>query len=203
MAGYGYKTSIRTTDDYDNEGSMLERAPNTLYKRQFQTTRYSTGAKYAADSTPTTTVYKNGTDDTSTWTDLTMNTVGGKTGLYEINATVPATYVDGDEVHVYIEATVDSVTQAMLVDRFRVVYRAYVAGTVNDGAPTANSFTTDITGKGDDFYNDTRMYFVTGSLQGISRKVSDYTNAGVITVYPALPTAPADDDAFILVGFAP
>lgn len=70
---------------------------------------------------------------------------------------------------------------------------------VSDASPAVNSFDTDLSESTDDFYEDSRIIFVSGDLAGQSRIVDSYTGAnGTIRVTPALTSAPADGDVFIL-----
>jgi hypothetical protein len=53
----------------------------------------------------------------------------------------------------------------------------------------------------DDFYNGSVLYFTSGTLKGVGRKISDYTGATrLITLSPALPTAPTATDTFRILG---
>jgi hypothetical protein len=76
-----------------------------------------------------------------------------------------------------------------------------VTGTVNaDGSETATAFKTDLT-QANDFFNNSFLLFTSGSLDGQSRKISDFANTdGVVTLATALTSAPADGSGFIIVG---
>lgn len=71
---------------------------------------------------------------------------------------------------------------------------------VNDVAGTATAFVTDLTNPADDFYNNAVLTFTTGALNGQVRRIADYNGTTkLITVDPALASAPADNDEFTIV----
>lgn len=86
------------------------------YYGEFVTSRFDTGAATDADSTPTATATKNGTDDAGF--SLTVTKID--TGRYKITGTVPA-YSAGDNVQISVAATVNSVAGKGVVDEFVVV----------------------------------------------------------------------------------
>ncbi len=86
------------------------------YYGEFITSRADTGAATDADSTPTATATKNGTDDGTF--SLTVTKID--TGRYKITGTVPA-YTAGDIVQISAAATVNSVAGKGIVDEFVVV----------------------------------------------------------------------------------
>lgn len=90
--------------------------PSGSYYGEFITSRADTGAATDADSTPTATATRNGTDDGTF--SLTVTKID--TGRYKIAGTVPA-YTAGDIVHVSVAATVNSVAGKGVVDEFVVV----------------------------------------------------------------------------------
>lgn len=77
-----------------------------------------------------------------------------------------------------------------------------IFGVVDDGSPTSSGFAGDSSlSSSDDFYNGCALVFRSGTLNGITRKVSDYTgltNTFAFTI--AFPTAPADTDKFEILG---
>lgn len=76
-----------------------------------------------------------------------------------------------------------------------------VPGAVNDGSATTTSFVSTLTGYGDDFFNGAFLLFTDGTLQGQSRKVSDYVSAtGTFTLASATTSAPANSTPFIVLG---
>jgi hypothetical protein len=85
---------------------------------QFSITDAS-GALANADSTPTMTIYRNGTSDGANWS------LGGvtnpATGIYRNTGTVYASASAGDLIEVFIAATVGGVATGGFVERFRLV----------------------------------------------------------------------------------
>lgn len=79
-----------------------------------------------------------------------------------------------------------------------------VNGTVNDAAATTLDFDGDSSlSSTNDFYLDCFILFVTGTLAGISRQISNYVGATRnITVATALPSAPANGVEFVIIGNA-
>lgn len=80
---------------------------------------------------------------------------------------------------------------------------------VNDASPAAGSFKGDINlSSSDDFYNNCTLVPLTGVLKGIPRRISDYTGSsrtftfsgGAGTADAPFPTAPANGDAFEIIG---
>ncbi len=78
--------------------------PGDVFAFQF-TTQDATGEATNADSTPTGTVVKNGTDDATP----TVTVTNPSTGVYKASVTVPVGYAAGDVFQVRIAATVDIV----------------------------------------------------------------------------------------------
>lgn len=67
--------------------------------------------------------------------------------------------------------------------------------------PTTTVFRTSLTEATDDHFNDMFAHFISGNLQGQSRKISDYDGTNKeITLATALTEAPADGDKAIIVG---
>lgn len=81
---------------------------------------------------------------------------------------------------------------------------------VSDLSPSTTDFdgnSSDLSST-DDFYNGAVLTFLSGSLQGVSRKISDYTgssrnlqfNGSTNQPDAAWPTAPSDGDKFMILG---
>lgn len=87
--------------------------PSDAVTVQFCTQRFDTGAATNADSLPTGTVTKNGTDDGT----VTVTVTNLATGRYKAAFTVPSGYAAGDVVELTIAATVNSVAGKGLVWR--------------------------------------------------------------------------------------
>jgi hypothetical protein len=76
-----------------------------------------------------------------------------------------------------------------------------IAGTVNDGAPSASMFTGDSgLSAVDNIYLKSDVCFLTGALSGLKRPVAGYTGSGrKFRVFPPFPFAPANGDTFRLI----
>jgi len=73
-------------------------------------------------------------------------------------------------------------------------------GTVVDAAASASSFITSLTNATNNFYNNAVLTFTSGTLDGQTRRISDYDGSTkTITLSPALTSAPADSDGFTIV----
>ena len=76
-----------------------------------------------------------------------------------------------------------------------------LALTVNDGAPNAADFITSSAVAIDDWYNQNMLLFTSGALAGLARFIDDYDGATKrIYLTDAFPQAPANTDAFVIVG---
>lgn len=76
---------------------------------------------------------------------------------------------------------------------------AFIAGAINDAAPTTTSFTgSSGFSTTADFYNDMFLVFTSGTLKGIPRQITDYSATRVFTT-DAFPVAPANNDTFIVI----
>ena len=76
-----------------------------------------------------------------------------------------------------------------------------LALTVNDGTPNAADFITSSAIAIDDWYNQNMLLFTSGALAGLARFIDDYDGATKrIYLTDAFPQAPANTDAFVIVG---
>ena len=84
---------------------------------------------------------------------------------------------------------------------FRDMYQDVLTrGTVDDLSPTAGGFDTDLT-EADDFFNDASITFIEGTLSGQTKRIATYLNAsGAITLAAAFTGAPANGNAFFIIG---
>jgi hypothetical protein len=89
--------------------------PNTAYYGILTITD-ATGAAVNADSLPTATANKNGTDDGA----FTLTCANLDTGRYKITGTVPSGYVAGDRVNITASAVISSISTKKPVDQFVV-----------------------------------------------------------------------------------
>lgn len=86
------------------------------YVGEFCTQAFATGIATNADSLPTATANKNGTDDAA----FVLTCANIDTGRYKITGTVPVGYVAGDVVNISVAATVLTVGGKGVVDSFVV-----------------------------------------------------------------------------------
>lgn len=77
-----------------------------------------------------------------------------------------------------------------------------ISGSVNDASPNDTGFDGDSgLSSTDDFYNDSFLLFVSGSLLGLAREISDYDGGDrTFTFATAFPAAPANSDEFVIIG---
>lgn len=92
------------------------RKPGERYYGQFITSNFSTGAAQSADSLPTATASRNGTDDGA----FALTVTGGTNGVYSIAGTVPAGYSAGDTVDIRVSATVGGISATAVIDSFTI-----------------------------------------------------------------------------------
>ncbi len=88
--------------------------PLDAYTAQFTTQRVDTGNATNADSLPTATATKNGTDDAG----FSLTVTNMTTGRYKITGTVPSSYVAGDRVQIIASATVNAIAGTAVVEMF-------------------------------------------------------------------------------------
>ena len=104
--------------------------PNTAFYGLFCITD-ATGAAANADSLPTATATKNGSDDGA----FALTVANMATGRYKITGTVPSGYVSGDRVQISVAATVGGIASIAVVASFGVDTK-YI-GSLNDVAAGA------------------------------------------------------------------
>ena len=92
-------------------------------------------------------------------------------------------------------------------DNLEVAYEnglPFLVGQVHVGAATTTTtFETDtaaITGLADDYINNALITFISGALKGITVRVTDFVTATNVVTTSTMPTAPSNDDWFILMG---
>lgn len=74
-----------------------------------------------------------------------------------------------------------------------------VQSTVQDASPTTTSFDTGLSNTESDFYKNGTLVFTSGDLDGVARRISAYNGSTkVVTVDPALPSAPVDGTSFTI-----
>lgn len=196
--------------------------PSDSYYAEFTTRVFSTGVGTNADSLPTATANKNGTDDGT----FTLTCANIDTGRYKITGTVPAGYASGDRVVITVAATVSSVADKCVVDEFLVQPASSavgypqtvdnntilaqllsalspISGTVNDTGATTTTFITTLSSSVNDFYKGEAVVFTSGVLTGQLGQIFSYAGStNTITLQSALTSAPANGVAFRLVNVA-
>jgi uncharacterized protein YgiM (DUF1202 family) len=71
---------------------------------------------------------------------------------------------------------------------------------ISDSSPTVTEFDTNLDSLENDFYNNGVIVFTEGSNKGVVRRIADYAGASkTITVDPALPFAPNNDNRFAII----
>ena len=90
--------------------------PSDAYTAQFTTQHPDTAVTTNADSLPTAMATHNGTDDAT----FTLTVTNLDTGRYKVTGTVPATYTVGDIIQITVNATVNSITAAAIIDQFHI-----------------------------------------------------------------------------------
>lgn len=115
-----------------------------------------------------------------------------------VKVTVSATEMDADNVSI----TFSDAAGAEWCDVFINLQPSslLLSGTVNDAGATTTDFDTTLTGYGDDFFNNSFLVFTDGTLQGQSRKVSDYTSTSGNFVIAAFTATPTNGDPFVVLG---
>jgi len=119
---------------------MGDYKPGDVVWTEFVTNRFDTGAATVADSLPTGTINKNGTDDGAVTVTVTSLT-GGR---YKATFTIPTTYIVGDVVVLTIAATVNSVAGIGKVWEGRVDVGFIAAGTATAGGAATITLQTGL-----------------------------------------------------------
>jgi hypothetical protein len=97
------------------DASALTFKPGASYTGEFVTTVPYTGAAANADSLPTATAMRNGTDDGA----FTLTVTNMDAGRYMVTGTVPA-YSAGDVVQISVSATVSGIAGKAVIDNFMI-----------------------------------------------------------------------------------
>jgi hypothetical protein len=79
------------------------------------------------------------------------------------------------------------------------LFSATPYGAVDDVAPGAGSFVTDLTAAADDYYAGAYLLFYSGALLGQSRRIVSST-AGTMVLESPFTAAPANADDFLILG---
>lgn len=85
-------------------------------------------------------------------------------------------------------------------DKLEAAALSYVSGAAQTGTLTTTVMTTNLSGFSDDNLNGRWLFFTSGSRAGVGQKILDYASTnGTVTFAAALPGAPANGDAFVIV----
>lgn len=146
-------------------------------------------------------------------TDANLNTLPTVTPASgtAVKVTVSSTEMEAEQVTIkFIDQTATKEWDDLFIG-INTEHDMEIEGSVDDGSAAAADFDGDSgLSATDDFYNGMWLHFVTGTLQGQSRKISDYVgssknfqfNGSTGAADAPFPSAPANSDRFILIGFA-
>lgn len=135
---------------------MASFKPGGAYSAEFVTSNPTTLAAQTADSLPTATANRNGTDDAA----FVLTVTNLDTGRYKVTGTVPVTYVAGDSVALTAAATVAGVAGKGVVDAFVV-----------DSATSSDAATLAAIKAKTDLLTVTTVTYVTSGSTGGSKTV--------------------------------
>lgn len=124
------------------------------------------------------------------------------TGLHHVAiALTDAFYVKGGQFQVVLTgAVVDGVTIAPVVLAHFSISYADLGTVVDDAANSATTFETDLASAVNDFHNEAFLTFISGSLAGQTRRISDYDGSTkFVTLDPAATAEPTAGDTFLVV----
>ena len=95
-----------------------------------------------------------------------------------------------------------SVVAASVTAPVTVTFAGQISSSVDDAAATTTSFIGAAgLNSSNDFYNGAVLAITSGTLQGIARRISDYTGSTrTFTFNTAFPAAPANGVTFIILG---
>ncbi len=206
----------------DVEAGILD-APKTAKSGNTITIKYKAQSGLSGAGAPKLNIYD--ASNVQRVTDSAMTEIG-TTGVYSATATLNAGWGTGfftvivsestnstsDHTQIYVgasdiqsigsdvssikttvestSANVDTLIGAMIV----------TTGTVNDAAASSTAFITSLTNPTNDFYKNAVLTFTSGILNGQTRRISAYNGTTkIITLDPALTSAPANGVAFTIV----
>jgi hypothetical protein len=166
----------------------------------FITSNPSTGSVSDADSTPTAAVFEDANDTAILSPTVTKRT--SLTGNYRvpIAATTANLFRLNHWYNVVVTATVNGITSKAVVASFVMTSAVPLAAVVTNGSNTSSTFQTDRAESTTDYWKNTLLVFLTGTLAGQVQKVSAYNGSTFfITVLNAFTGAPASGDKFALI----
>lgn len=165
----------------------------------FTTGSPTTGAAVDADSTPTCDVFEN-TTNTPILTPACVSR--SLTGQYyvQIACTTANGFEEGNSYNAVLSATVEGVAAKHVLATFRITPPIPRGAVVADGSNTASTFKTDRTEATSDFWKDSLLLFITGSLAGQLRRITSYDGSTkFVTLASAVTAAPSASDKFLFI----
>ena len=161
------------------KGQTTVHKPGDTVYAEFITSVFSTGVATNADSLPTGTVNKNGTDDGA----VTVTVTNIDAGRYKATFVIPSTYVAGDEVNLTIAATVSSVAGKGIVwyDRLEAANLGDLQTTVSGIAAVGGILSQIATSRTLTTGTETGTLANAQTLDGVFWNIAD--SAGTTDVY--------------------
>ncbi len=118
---------------------------------------------------------------------------------------VDVVQVDGSSATVAgsVDANITSISgSTTAADILEAVMLASSTGTASGTVTTTATTGSSLTGLGDDALNGCVIVFTTGNAAKEPRRITDYTSSsGAMTWTPAMTTAPAATNAFVILGY--
>ncbi len=172
----------------------MDYKPGDTVYAEFCTQVFATGVATNADSLPTGTVNRNGTDDGA----VTVTVTNLDAGRYKASFAVPATYVPGDVLNLTVAATVSTIAGKSPVWSGRVGTGVIYAGTASAGA--SGSITLAGAVATNDYYKQTWIVIVGGTGAGQVRFCTAYVGSTkVASVSPNWATTPDNTSVFAVL----
>lgn len=121
------------------------------------------------------------------------------TSVYLIHPRTGSPQSTAGQVDSNVDAIADNETAA--TNMAKLFKGGQVNGSVNDASPTTTDFDGDSgLSSTNDFYNEAFLMFVTGTLAGIARQITDYVGSSRNLTVDAFPSAPSNGDEFVIIG---
>ncbi len=144
------------------------------------------------------------TTPTAAMTHRTGNNSTVNTGVFTYALTTLTGFTRGNVYFANVNNTGANPTDQMREFQFGDMEGdpIFINGSVNDGSATTTGFIGDSTlSSTDDFYNNEVLVFVSGTLKGLARKITDYTGSTKTFAFTvAFPSAPANSSLFQILG---
>lgn len=168
--------------------------PGDIVYTEFTTQVFSTGVATNADSTPTGTVNRNGTDDGA----VTVTVTNIDTGRYKAVFTIPTTYVPGDVLNLTIAATVSTIAGKVAIWNNKIGVGLISKGTATAGGSSTITLQTAL--GADSLAVGSLIVITSGTGAGQVRIISAYVNSTqVVTVNRAWVTNPDSTSVYAIL----